>query len=226
MLHRVYPWKLFKDIEDMILDRRTGPEYPSYSSRLFTSSVPQLVTGDPIPLSAPPHTLGGNVPLDTDSLTPATKPLHDHLQAEDVQIPRPRSAPPQSNAFPGVTAHQSTTLPEPPLDFLSASPVLVPSPSTTPPCNIVPPVMDNHPAPELGPPQNPPGASISTFGRAKDFAVNNSLINTVAGNFNQTIFKLNYSEELFTTDRETLLTLRLDAEKLKSLVKGTSLRVS
>ena len=61
MLHRLYPWKLFKDIENMIFGRLTGPEYPSSSlSRLFASDAPQHAAADGTihqPLSASSHTL-------------------------------------------------------------------------------------------------------------------------------------------------------------------------
>jgi hypothetical protein len=69
MLQRVYPWKLIKDIEDIIIDRRTGPEYQSHPSRLFSSDAQNPTIGDPtchassVPPTSPlPPALGSNVP--------------------------------------------------------------------------------------------------------------------------------------------------------------------
>jgi hypothetical protein len=59
---------------------------------------------------------------------------------------------------------------------------------------IAAPIAGQHPPPELDSFPNPPAPSISTFEGAKDFTVSNSIINTVAGNFNQPIFKFDGSE--------------------------------
>jgi hypothetical protein len=191
ILHRIYPWKLFKDVEDMIFGRLTGPEYPrSPLSRLFTSDVPQH-TGPSDPVHKPPSTPSHSLPPDNappGPSTPATKPLPDHLQPEDVQIHRPRSVPP---TLPSVITNQSTTIPEPLPEFPSGPAA---APDMLPRCYLGPPVMDEHPAPELRPPQNPPAASISTFEVAKDVTVHNSLISTVGGDFTQSVFKFDSSE--------------------------------
>ena len=126
-----------------------------------------------------------------DPHTPARKPLPDHLQVPDARIHQPPSTPPQSNIFSSAIADsQPTTVVELSLDYPSVPTTAV---SSNPPANIATTVTGLRPALELGYLQNRPAASISTFEGAKDVTVTNSSINTVAGNFNQSVFKFDGS---------------------------------
>jgi hypothetical protein len=85
---------------------------------------------------------------------------------------------------------QSTTIAGGPPHDPPSTPAVTPYlPAIASPRDTVSPIMDKHPAPELGPPQNPPAMPMSILGGAKDFTVNSSLITNVQGNFNPTIFK-------------------------------------
>ena len=128
-----------------------------------------------------------------DSRAFATTLLPHLLQRPDV---RPGPAPTQSNALPSVTAYQSTTIPEPPLNLPSAPAAAVYPPSITLLSDSVPPLMSEHPAPELCPPQNQPSTTMSVLEGSTDCTFNNTLITNIGRD--ATFFKFDGSEELFT----------------------------
>ena len=60
------------------------------------------------------------------------------------------------------------------------------------PADIATPITGQNPAPEPGSTSNRPAVSISAFEGAKDFTLNNPVINNVAGN--QSVFKFDGSK--------------------------------
>ena len=196
MLRRLYgsPWTLFNGVEDIIADRRACPDDAPSFDRLFASQ--HAAIGDPIhhSPSAPSHTLSPALnqgePLDLDPLASAIGAQADHLQAEEVRIPRPRSAPLQSNVLAAITADQPAPIHEissyHPSDPTFAVYLSPPSMSS------VNSASNNPIAQELNYLPNLSGVSMSTLEGARDFTLNNSPINNVVGN--QTILKIDGSE--------------------------------
>ena len=205
MLHRLYPWKLFKDIEDVIIDRRTGPEFASSPSRLFTSDAPRRAAiGDPIRSPSAPQIEGtcslpavsNNVPPGPDSSITAS---NLHLQAHDNQMHRPWSAPPQTNFLQSDVQDQPVSIPKTSPDYPPATTVhFSPPSSSNSSANTASSIMNKPITSRLHSPPNRTGVSISAFERASDFTINDSLVNNVAGDFNPTIFKFDGGEEAFS----------------------------
>ena len=67
--------------------------------------------------------------------------------------------------------------------------------SSNSPADIATEIANQNPAPKSSFPPNRQAVSISSaFGGAKDFTVKNSIINTIGGNFNQSVLKFDGSE--------------------------------